>query len=254
MEPHFFQPPLSSQPSKIKASLLEGKIIENLTFLKGLIRGEKARLTHFEDDSNATKRKENPQITQLKKKIIDQFLYFDMTKLAALSIPKKLQEECFELLMQAWRQKTAKEFSKTMTLTHLKFSKESFKALIIALSLNVELHALRLDSCFLRAQEASAISLLIKVHPSLSILHLNHNPLKDEGFKILSEALLQNDTLTHLSFNEIELSDESIDELEEVIKWGNYKSVSLKQNLLSDENQELLIDKAHQKEMEIYFE
>lgn len=236
------QDPSSTAPEKIHASSLEGHILENLKLLKSLIRGEKVRLQQFEE-KNPEKIKNGP-IEKLKNKIASEFFKLSIEDLALFTIPKKLQEDCFDMLIQAWRKRVYDEFSQTLTLIDLKFSKESFKAFVIALSLNVSLKALRLDRCRLKMDKIQILAVFIKVHPTITVLHLDGNPLYDEGLQALAEALHHNETLLHLSCNKTMLSDESLPILLKMIKKGVLQTLSVTDNEFSEKTKDALVEAA----------
>jgi hypothetical protein len=221
-------------PGKIQASSLEGRILENLKLLKSLIRGEKVRLHQFEEGASSSEKNKNSAVEKLKDKIISEFLKLSIQELALFSIPKKYQEECFDMLIQAWRKRVYDEFSQTLTLVDLKFSKESFRAFIIALSLNISLKALRLDRCRLKIDKIQMLAVFIKVHPTITVLHLDSNPLYDEGLHALAEALVHNETLLHLSCNNTKLTDESLPILLKMIKRGVLQTLSVTDNEFSE--------------------
>lgn len=244
----------SSEPFDIQASSLEGKIVNNLKLLKSLIRGEKVRLSQFVEENRTSQEQKDSAIESLQKKIINEFLRLDLSQLALLVIPKKLQEECFDILVQAWRKKITEEYSQTLTLLHLKFSKESFRALVIALSLTVSLKALRIDHCNLKAFEAKLLAVFIKVHPTIQVLHLDDNPLSDEGFESLASALKSNETLVHISLNKVDITDESVSDLEELVLRGQCQSLSIKENSFSKEACRNLITIAFEKDCQLTIE
>lgn len=241
----------SDDSFEIQASSLEGKIVDNLKLLKSLIRGEKVRLNQFVEEKRTSQSQKDLAIESLQKKIIDEFLRLDLRELALLVVPKKLQEECFDILVKAWRKKISEEFSQTLTLLHLKFSKESFRALVIALSLTVSLKALRMDHCHLTAFESKLLAVFIKVHPTIQVLHLDDNPLTDEGFESLASALKLNETLIHLSLNKTDIGDDSLSDLEQLVSRGQYQSLSLKENAFSSEACRHLIELAFEKNCQL---
>ncbi len=244
----------SNDPKEIQASSLESKIVDNLKLLKSLIRGEKVRLNQFVQEELTSQSQKDSAIESLQKKIINEFLRLNLAQLALLVVPKKLQEECFDILVQAWRKKITEEYSQTLTLLHLKFSKESFRALVIALSLTVSLKALRIDHCHLTTFESKLLAVFIKVHPTVQVLHLDDNPLTDEGFKSLASALKDNETLVHLSLNKIDIGDESLSDLEELVSRGHYQSLSVKENSFSNEACRNLIEIAFEKDCQLTLE
>lgn len=246
---------LSKENKKqIHASQLEGKVIENLKLLKSMISGEKVRLFQFQQSELTSQKQTDSSIETLKKKIISEFLHLDLKALAAISIPKKLRSECFDLLIQAWRKKIASEYSQVLALLDLKFSKESLRALVIALSLNVELKALRIDHCDIGVLEAKLLAVFIKVHPSITVFHLNHNPLTDEGFLSLAAALLQNESIKNVSLNEVQLTDKSLALLLELLDLEIYQSMSLENNLFSEKAISILREKAEEKKCDLTLE
>lgn len=243
-----------SEHSEIHASSLEGDIIHNLKLLKSLMRGERARLDAFISKDLSSKEQKDTAIHQMQTKIIEEFLSLETSQLAQVVVPKKLQEDCFDLLIQAWRKKIYNEYSQTLTLLDLQFSRESFRAFVIALSLNVTLKALRLDRCDLDPFKIKLLAVFIKVHPSVTVLHLDENPVKDEGFKSLQAALIHNDTIVHLSCNRAQLTDKSQKCLENLLKKGIFKSISLKENAFSDLVKKELSFLAEKKVCELTFE
>lgn len=235
----------------IQASTIEGKIIKNLRFLQSMIRGEQARFDQFiQSNPQNSSSQENP-IEILKQKIISLFVELDIADLASIDIPKKMQQDCFDLISRAWRKIIAERFSQTLTLTRMRFSRESFRAFVAALSFSVSLKALRLDQCHLGIKEAEMLAIFIKVHPSISLLHLNENPFGDEGFEILHYGLTRSDTLIHLSLERISLTDSSIPLIEELLLSPHYQYVSLKNNSFSESNLEKLQKIADEKGIQL---
>ncbi len=228
------QPP-SSESSNIHAVFLDEKIIENLKLLKSLIRGEKVRFNQFIKDELVTEKQKKSAIESLQKKIIKEFSFWNLSKLAQLIIPKKVEEECFNILVHAWRQKIFHEYSQTLTLLKLSFSKESFRALVIALSLSVNLKALRIEHCYLDFKQAKIFAVFIKVHPTIHVLHMSDNPFQDKGFLSIATSLMQNNTIKHLHLDKIQVTDKSLPYIEEMLKAKKYLTFSLKGNLFSEE-------------------
>lgn len=234
----------TTSTSKIQATSLEGRIIENLKLFKSLIRGERVRLNQFVSKDLSSESQKNSAVEKLKNKIIGEFLELELKELALIKIPKKLQEECYDLLVQAWRKKVYHEFSQTLTFLDLKFSKDSFKAFVIALSVSVSLRALRLDRCRLKADKIKLLAVFIKVHPSITVLHLDDNPMGDESFLSLASALAYNDTLLHLSCNKAKLTDESLPVIIELLNKGKLQTLSITHNDFSEESKDKLVDVA----------
>ena len=252
-DPFFFNFDASQFPKSLKksskpiqASLLEGKILENLKFLKSLLQTEAIRHSSLQQENQ-----KHSQSKSVEKQIIDQLSALDEASLAKFEIPKKYHAICFDLLTQAWRKKIHENYSQIVSFSDLSFSKVSIKSFVIALSLNVELQALRLDHAHLTLEHSKILAVLIKVHPTLRVLHLNDHPLKDEGFIPLFEALSLNNQLVNLSINAIGLTDESGDRLMKLIKKGNLQFLSLVDNHLSESLKDQLLEQANAEEMRL---
>ena len=246
--------PPENKSSEIHAQEIEGKIIHNLRLLKSLIRGERVRLDQFIEKDLASDTDKESSIQKLKNKIIDLFFGLDTPLLAAIDIPKKFREECFDLIVQGWRKKITSEYSQTLTLLDVKFSKESFRAFVVALSFSVTLRALRLEHCSLREKEAEMLAIFLKVHPAITVFHLDNNPIEDAGFERFSSALLENDTLIHLSLNQSHLTDKSLPAILSLLEERRYQSISLKENEFSEKGQEEMKSVAQSSGTELFLD
>ncbi len=224
----------------ISASGMEGELVENLKLLKAIIQSEKVK-TNLLNTEPATENNPSP-IEKVQKSIIDELFDLDIDKLALFDMKKKYFEECFELLISAWRRKIQHNYPQTLTFEHIKFSKVSFRAFIIALSLNVTLKALRLDSCKLNPFKIKLLAVLIKVHPTLEFLHLDKNPIGDEGVDSIIAALKVNSQIQHLSLIETHITDEGISKLCQLISKRPFKSLHLDRNQLTKKS----INKLHE--------
>lgn len=159
-----------------------------------------------------------------------------MAQLALFEVPKKFFDECFELLISAWRRRIHQSFPQTLTLEHIPFSKSSFRAFVIALSLNVSLKALRLDNCSLKPYEMKLLAVFIKVHPSLVFLHLDHNAILDEGLYSISAALKDNETIEHVSLIDTHITDEGALSLCHLVEKKQLKTLHLDKNKLTEKS------------------
>lgn len=238
---HFSDPSFEPPQSKIDASLIEGKVVENLRLLQSLLRTEKIQFNQFKETDSSSSQK-NTSSTRLKNKIVDQISLLDLKNLAQFSIPKKYQKVCFDLLSSAWRKKIYEKYSQILHLVDLSFSKESLKALVIALSLNVDLKALRIERCSISLAQTKLLAVFIKVHPSLNVFYLNNNPVGDQGIEPIFEALNFNDSITHLSLEQLKLTDHIIDPLEELLKKKKYQEIYLRGNEFSKKIERELIE------------
>lgn len=217
----------------IKASQVEGSLIQNLKLLRSLIQSEKVKQNLFDKNQPKNLQKKPSTHEKIKSQIIEELCSYSEEKLAAFTIPKKYFDECFELLISAWRIKISRSFSQTLTFFRIHFSKESYRAFVVALTLNVSLKALRLEECFLSAHDMNLIAVMVKVHPNLTFLHLDKNPISDEGLMILLPSLRYSETLKHLSLVETNLTDEGATELCNALAYRSLKSLHLERNDLS---------------------
>lgn len=229
----------------IKAYELAGKVASNLKLLKSLIQSEKVKLGLFEEKNPLTKPSEGSTVENLQNMIVAELSDYDEIELAKFSIPKKYFDECYELLVSAWRRKVNKNYSQTLTFIQVHFSKESFRAFVIALSLNVTLKALRLEDCGLEEYEMKLLAVLIKIHPSLTFLHLDKNPIKDEGLTSLLAALKHNEHLIHLSLIETSLSDKGALKIVDALPSRPLKSLHLEKNRFEEGSVKALIKAAN---------
>ena len=228
----------SKKKDKIAASDLEGEVVKNLKLLKGLIRSEKVKGQLFAPDAESVSSRAPLETVQ--NKIIEELFSLGLNTLALFSVPKKYFDECFELLISAWRRKIQHHYPQTLTFEDVKFSKESFRAFIIALSLNVSLKALRLQHCRLRTFEIKLLAVLIKVHPTLIFLHLDHNPFGDEGLYSVIAALRLNEKIEHLSLIDTDITDVGALKLCSLISSRPLKSLHLDKNNLTKKSIEEL--------------
>lgn len=233
---HHQLPQEESQKSSesIDASDLEGKVIENLKLLKGLIQSEKVKtqsLPAFLENKDSDK----DPVKNIQNKIVDELFEFDIYKLALFAIPKKFLDECFELIIAAWRRKIQQHYPQTLSLEKIHFSKESFRAFIIALSLNVSLQALKLQNCSLKEYEIKLLAVFIKIHPTLIYLHLDDNPFSDEGLYSIVAALKYNTHIEHLSLINTNLTDKGATALCTLLLKRALKSLHLEKNVFSIE-------------------
>ncbi|MCH9632461.1 MAG: hypothetical protein S4CHLAM6_07970 [Chlamydiae bacterium] len=215
----------------ISASGMQGELVENLKLLKALIQSEKVKTNLL--NSDLTAQKNQSPLEKVQETIIEELSTLDIEKLALFDMSKKYIEECFELLISAWRRKIQHNYPQTLTFAHIRFSKVSFKAFIIALTLNVTLKALRLESCQLGPFEIKLLAVLIKVHPALEFLHLDHNPVEDEGLYSIIAALKVNTQIEHLSLIDTQITDEGALQLGPLILKRPFKSLHLEKNKLT---------------------
>lgn len=215
----------------ISASGMEGELVENLKLLKAMIQSEKVK-TNLLNTKPVSENSQSP-LEKMQETIIGELFELNIDKLALFDMQKKYYEECFELLISAWRRKIQHNYPQTLTFEHIKFSKVSFRAFIIALSLNVTLKALRLDSCKLEPFKIKLLAVLIKVHPTLEFLHLDKNPIEDEGLDSIIAALKVNSQIQHLSLIETQITDEGVSKLCRLILKRPFKSLHLEGNKLT---------------------
>ncbi len=213
---HKITPSKSSKSNEpIQASALTGKVISNLRLLKSLMQSESATSKLFDPPSKESK----SQV--IKDQIVDELSQYEIGPLSQIVIPKRFFNHCFELLVLAWKKKIHAKTPTTLTLKDNPFSKESFRAFIIALSLNVSLSALRLERCSLAEYEMKLLAVFVKIHPTLTYLYLDENPLKDEGIPPLIAALEGNKQLLHLSLVKTELTDQGAGALcKQIASWS----------------------------------
>lgn len=219
----------SSREGPIRASQVEGSLIQNLKLLRSLMQSEKVKLGLFESKNSTA----SSTYDKIKSQIIEELCSYPEENLAIFKIPKKYFDECFELLISAWRIKISRSYSQTLTFSQIQFSKESFRAFVVALTLTVSLRALRLENCSLKPQDMSLIAVMVKVHPNLTYLHLDRNPISDEGLLALIPSLRFSETLKHLSLIETNLTDEGALALSHELQYHPLKSLHLERNNLS---------------------
>lgn len=232
---------LNQETSKLKeefkASSIEGKVIENLKLLKSLIRGEKVSLKHFQVDQD---QKATDTISELKSKISDDLLNYPTKELASFVIPKRYQEDCLDLLTDAWRKKIQKSYPTTLTFSSLSFSNDSFRAFIMALTLNVSLKALNLKKCKLGDIQIKFLALLIRIHPTLEYLHLENQDLSENRLSILTHCIIESISIQNIGFKSCLLNDKNFNDLKKLTEFKNLKSLHLEENELSQAIEEEL--------------
>ncbi len=219
----------------IHATELNEDLLKNLKLLKSLIQSEKVKESHFNSSKEPSQ-----TIRHLQDKIIHELYDYSVDKLASFSIPQEYFEDFYELFIAAWRKKVHNNYAKIIPFKNLVFSRQSFRAFIIAASLNVTLSALQLENCNLGEAEIKMLCMLIKVHPTLEHLNLNNNLLDDHCFSLLTHALKDNSTIIDLSLAQTQMSDKGAYGLIGVIKKGNLKSLNIEKNSFKKETIEAL--------------
>lgn len=231
----------SSKREPFKAFEIQGKILQNLKLLKSLIQSEKVQQNFFDQEDYSKLNLEKNGVKKIQNKIVDELVECKDEDLARFSIPKKYYDECYELLISAWRRKVNQKYSQTLTFTEFTFNLESFRAFIVAISLNVTLKALRLEACKLKEKEMKLLGVFIKIHPTIQILHLDNNPIKDEGLELILAALKFNDQLLHLSLVNTFITNISAKRLSETISQRPLKSLNLEKNKFNQDSLGILI-------------
>lgn len=217
---------------KIDAQAIQGGVLVNLKLLKATLQSEKAK--QFSLNPGDEKSGAPTPVDTLKLKIIDELFNYPVDQLANFDVPRRYYEECFELLIAAWRRRIHQSYPQTLTLQNIKFTKSSFKAFAVALSLNTSMQALRLEHCHLTPYEVQLLAVFIKIHPSLIYLHLDHNPITDDGMSLLINALFSNDHIEHLSLVNTDITDRSALKLYEQLQKKRYKTLRLDKNHLTE--------------------
>lgn len=225
----------------IHACDLNADLLKNLKLLKLLIQSEKVKESHFNNSQEPSQ-----TIRHLQDKVIHELYDYNIDKLASFSIPQEYFEDFYELFIAAWRKKVHNNYAKIIPFKNLTFSPQSFRAFIIAASLNVTLSALQLENCSLGEPEIKMLCMLIKVHPTLEHLNLSHNRLEEHSMSLLSHALKDNSTIMDLNLAQTEMSDKGAYNLIGVIKQGKLKTLNIEKNSFKKETIEALEKAARQ--------